>query len=409
MRAEDNKTIITPHAGMRLVVALVGKRNAGKSSLINALTGQEVAIVSDEKGTTTDAVVKAYELIPVGPISLYDTAGFDDDGKLGALRVKATLKVLMRSDLALLVIGKEGISSEDTKMIAELSDKHIPFIPVFNFGNERELTPADEAVKNKFGGVLVSAKSGYGIQELKEKMIEVLQPLAKEETMLGGLIKPRDVVLLVTPIDLAAPKGRLIMPQVQLLREVLDADAEAIVVKENDIEDMLSKLVVPPALVVTDSQVVHKVANVLPLSVPLTTFSTLLAHCKGDFKLLLDGVAHIDKLKDGDKVLIAEGCSHRTTCDDIGRIKLPAWLQKYTGKKLAFDFMAGGDFAEDLTEYALVIHCGGCVLNRMEIKRRLNECARRGVKVTNYGIAISKLQGVLDRVIAVWTTQVQSR
>lgn len=395
-----NKMMMTAHAGMRLVVALIGKRNAGKSSLINALTGQEVAIVSDEKGTTTDAVAKAYELIPVGPLSLYDTAGFDDDGKLGALRVKATHKVLMRSDLALLVIGKEGITPEDAQMITQLTEKRIPFIPVFNFGDERELTPADEAVKNEFGGVMVSAKSGYGIEALKEKMIEVLQPLAKEETMLGDLIKPRDVVMLVTPIDLAAPKGRLIMPQVQLLREVLDADAEAVVVKENDVEDMLRKLAVSPALVVTDSQVVQKVAAVVPASIPLTTFSTLLARCKGDFKLLLDGAAQIDKLKDGDKILMAEGCSHRTTCDDIGRVKLPAWLQKYTGKKLVFEFMSGGDFAEDLSEYALVVHCGGCVLNRMEIKRRLNECARRGVKVTNYGIAISKLQGVLDRVSA---------
>ena len=386
-------------AGMRLTVAIIGKANAGKSALLNQIVGQDTAIVSAVAGTTTDAVLKPYELIPVGPVCFYDTAGLDDTTELGAKRVGATEKVIRKADMALLVIGEDGVDDLTRKHMALLEEKKIPFILVFNFRDKRRLNDADRDFFDRFKGVFVSAKTGEGIEELKQRMIDVLTPFAQEPPLLHDLIKPKNTVLLVVPIDLAAPKGRLILPQVQALREILDADAMPVVAKVSEVADVLHNLLTPPDLVITDSQAVKEVAEIVPNSVPLTTFSTLFSRYKGDFNAQLEGAKVIDKLQNGDKVLMAEGCSHHITCDDIGRVKIPNWILKYTGKDIRFDYAQGTDFPDNLNDYALVIHCGGCMLNRAEMRRRINECARQNVPVTNYGILISKMMGVLERVI----------
>lgn len=391
-------TTNTP-AGMRLTVALIGNRNAGKSTLLNRIVGQDVSIVSDYPGTTTDAVIKAFELIPVGPVSFYDTAGLDDTGELGMQRVKASQKIINRADMVLLVIGRDGLSWENERQINNLIVGHVPFIPVFNFCDEHKVSEKDRSVLLQYSGVAVSARTGEGIERLKKRMVEILEPLTKEPPLIADIVRPKDRVMLVVPVDLAAPKGRLILPQVQVLREILDAGAMAMVVKESEVADMLKALAVKPELVITDSQVVKEVAATVPEDIKLTTFSTLFARYKGDFAAQLAGAAVIDKLQDGDKILIAEGCSHHITCDDIGRVKIPNWMRTYTGKKLEFVWTQGTDFPEDVSSFALVIHCGGCMLSRPEIRRRLNECKRQGVQITNYGIVISKMQGVLNRII----------
>ena len=386
-------------SGMRLTVAIIGNANAGKSALLNQIVGQDTAIVSAVAGTTTDAVLKPYELIPLGPVCFYDTAGLDDKTELGEKRICATQKVIRKADLALLVIGKDGVDDLARQHLALLNEKKIPFIPVFNFRDLRQLNDEDREIFERYKGAFVSAKTADGIEELKQRMIDVLTPLAQEPPLLADLIKPKDVVLLVVPIDLAAPKGRLILPQVQALREVLDAGAMPIVAKVSEVSDVLLKLSAAPDLVITDSQAVKEVAKIVPSSIPLTTFSTLFARYKGDFGAQLDGANTIDALHEGDKVLIAEGCSHHITCDDIGRVKIPNWILKYTGKNIQFDYAQGTDFPDNLNDYALVIHCGGCMLNRAEMRRRINECARQNIQVTNYGILISKMMGVLDRVV----------
>lgn len=386
-------------AGMRLTVAIIGNANAGKSALLNQIVGQDTAIVSAVAGTTTDAVLKPYELIPVGPVCFYDTAGLDDKTELGEKRICATQKVIRKADLALLVIGKDGVDDLARQHLALLNEKKIPFIPVFNFRDLRQLNDVDRKIFERYKGVFVSAKTAQGIEELKQRMIDVLTPLAQEPPLLADLIKPKDVVLLVVPIDLAAPKGRLILPQVQALREILDAGAMPVVAKVSEVGDVLRKLNSAPDLVITDSQAVKEVAQIVPDTIPLTTFSTLFARYKGDFSAQLNGANTIDALHEGDKVLIAEGCSHHITCDDIGRVKIPNWILNYTGKNIQFDYAQGTDFPDNLNDYALVIHCGGCMLNRAEMRRRINECARQNIQVTNYGILISKMMGVLDRVI----------
>lgn len=386
-------------SGMRLTVAIVGNANAGKSALLNQIVGQDTAIVSAVAGTTTDAVLKPYELIPVGPVCFYDTAGLDDKTELGEKRICATQKVIRKADLALLVIGKDGVDDLARQHLALLNEKKIPFIPVFNFRDLRQLNDEDREIFERYKGAFVSAKTAEGMEELKQRMIDVLTPLAQEPPLLADLIKPKDVVLLVVPIDLAAPKGRLILPQVQALREILDAGAMPVVAKVSEVGDVLRKLNSAPDLVITDSQAVKEVAQIVPDTIPLTTFSTLFARYKGDFSAQLNGANTIDALHEGDKVLIAEGCSHHITCDDIGRVKIPNWILKYTGKNIQFDYAQGTDFPDNLNDYALVIHCGGCMLNRAEMRRRINECARQNIQVTNYGILISKMMGVLDRVV----------
>ena len=386
-------------SGMRLTVAIIGNANAGKSALLNQIVGQDTAIVSAVAGTTTDAVLKPYELIPVGPVCFYDTAGLDDKTELGEKRICATHKVIRKADLALLVIGKDGVDDLARQHLALLNEKKIPFIPVFNFRDLRQLNDEDREIFERYKGAFVSAKTAEGMEELKQRMIDVLTPLAQEPPLLADLIKPKDMVLLVVPIDLAAPKGRLILPQVQALREILDAGAMPVVAKVSEVGDVLCKLNSAPDLVITDSQAVKEVAEIVPDTIPLTTFSTLFARYKGDFSAQLNGANTIDALHEGDKVLIAEGCSHHITCDDIGRVKIPKWILNYTGKNIQFDYAQGTDFPDNLNDYALVIHCGGCMLNRAEMRRRINECARQNIQVTNYGILISKMMGVLDRVI----------
>ncbi|MHC1791222.1 [FeFe] hydrogenase H-cluster maturation GTPase HydF [Solidesulfovibrio sp.] len=390
--------------GVRLVITFVGRRNAGKSSLINAVTGQDVAIVSDVAGTTTDPVAKPYELLPLGPVTLYDTAGLDDTGELGALRIAATKKVLWRTDIAVLVVdAATGLGDPERQMIADIRKLDIPFLVVFNKTDLAAPAAADLSWCRAQGirAVAACAAGGEGAVAVKEAVMG-LAPAEnlREPVLCGDLFAEGDTVVCVVPIDLAAPKGRLILPQVQVLREILDGDGIAVTVKDRELEAALSNLRRPPALVVTDSQVILKVAGDVPDDVPLTTFSTLFARYKGDLPTLAAGAAAIDRLRDGDTVLMAEACSHHAQADDIGRVKIPRWISQYTGRDVQFAMYTGHDFPDDLERFALVVHCGACMLGRMEMLRRIRECVRRGVPVTNYGVAISKVQGVLDRVLA---------
>jgi [FeFe] hydrogenase H-cluster maturation GTPase HydF len=389
--------------GERLIITLLGRRNAGKSSLINAITGQEVSIVSDFAGTTTDPVRKHYELLPLGPVTFYDTAGLDDTGDLGKLRIKATYKVLWRTDIAIVVLGEGKITPVDKKIMAYLQEKNIPFFVVFNKIDLEQPSPQTFAKleKNGIDYLQVSALKKINIDAVKEKLIQLSPTYLKEDTVLvGDLIRGGDTVILVVPIDLAAPKGRLILPQVQVLRDILDNDALGFVVKERELEEALSQLKKPPALVITDSQVVLKVDGDVPPSIKMTTFSIIFARYKmGNLDILIEGANVIDELNDGDKILIAEACSHHIQADDIGRVKIPRWITQYTGKDLQFEVMSGHDFPENLEEYKLIINCGSCMLNKMETRRRLKEAQRRGVPISNYGLVISKVQGVLERVI----------
>lgn len=394
-------TDATPR-GLRTIVSIVGRCNAGKSSLINALCGQEVAIVSPQSGTTTDAVAKPYELLPLGPVIFYDTAGLDDVGNLGEQRIRASQKILAKSDVAVLVIGEEGLQDSDCKIISEIQKMNIPLVVVFNKTDIYLPKEEDKNWLNERGYkyVRVSAQTGSNIDKLKEIIINIAPEVQKQEILLAGdLFESGDIVVLVTPIDYSAPKGRLILPQVQILREVLDKGAKGIVVQENELASLLDDLKSKPALVIADSKVILTVAQIVPDDIPLTTFSVLFARNKGDIEIMFGGALVIDKLQDGDKVLIAEACSHHVQDDDIGRVKIPNMLKKYTGKNLVFDFCQGSDFPENLEQYSLVVHCGACMINRAEMLHRIRECTRRGVKISNYGTVISKTQGLLDRVL----------
>lgn len=389
--------------GIRCVITLTGCRNAGKSSLINALTAQQTAIVSDIAGTTTDPVAKAYELLPLGPVTFYDTAGIDDEGELGEQRVQAAKKVLWRTDIAVLVIGTQGITAFERNAMQELADLRLPVVVAFTKADLRSPLPEELAECARFGfsHVVTSAVTGAGIDALKKAIIAAApEEMRADPILVRDLVIPGDVVVCVVPIDVAAPKGRLILPQVQVLRDILDGNALGLTVKETELHKAINCLNAPPALVITDSQAIKEVAAEVPLSVPLTTFSTLFARYKGDLTSLVQGANALDSLQDGDIVLIGEACSHHATSDDIGRVKLPRWVQEYTGKNIQFEVYSGHDYPEDLERFAMVIHCGACMLNRTEMLRRIKECNRRGIPVTNYGVAISKTQGVLDRVIA---------
>lgn len=388
--------------GERLILSLVGRRNSGKSSLINALVGQEIAIVSELEGTTTDAVAKSYELLPLGTVTLYDTAGIDDIGELGEKRVRATERILFRTDIAIVVLDDKGITDVDESIILRIKELKIPFIIVFNKSDIAQPRQDDIELctRNNWQWFAVSAIEGSGVKELKEILAGMAPPEFRQDKVLAGdLIKPGDVVLLIAPIDTAAPKGRLILPQVQILREILDNDAIGMIVKEREIEAAIEKLGKAPDLVITDSQVILKVDGDVPPEVRLTTFSILFARYKGDLDVLLNGVKKIDQLQDGDSVLIAENCSHNVQCDDIGRVKIPRWLLQYTGRKLEFEVATGHDYPEDLEKYDLILQCGGCMIGQTEMQRRIKEAERRGVPITNYGLAISKLQGVLSRTV----------
>lgn len=393
----------TTPRGERLIIALIGKRNAGKSSLINALVGQEIAIVSEIPGTTTDPVDKHYELLPLGPVTFYDTAGVDDVGELGAKRVIATRKVLYRADIVLFVNDGQAFSVPELEMLERIREMKIPLIMIFNKSDLTSAASENEALCKSYGipYTIVSSVTKAGVLETKQALIDLAPAHLKENRILvGDLIQPKDAVILVAPIDSAAPKGRLILPQVQVLRDLLDHDACPVVVKETELLDSLAMLKTPPKLVITDSQAIEQVNRETPQGVELTTFSILFARYKGDLDILRSGIEQIDKLKDGDKVLIAEACSHHVQKDDIGRVKLPKWLRDYTQKELIFETYAGHDFPDNLEEFAVCVHCGGCMINAAEMSRRIIECARRGVPITNYGLTITKLFGAFDRAIA---------
>lgn len=388
--------------GERLIITLLGRRNVGKSSLINGITGQDISIVSKTPGTTTDPVAKHYELIPVGPVTFYDTAGIDDIGELGEQRVKATRRVLWRSDVVMLVFDKPDLDDHDKNTVKELKDMEIPFLVVFNKSDL--FVPSVETLKyleaEELPYINVSSHNSDNMFELRKKLIELVpEYFKKDPVIIGDIINPGDFVVLIVPIDLSAPKGRIILPQVQVLREVLDHDGIAITVKENEIKEVFAKLTKKPTLAITDSQAVLKAAADVPEDVPFTTFSTAFARYKADLGVLLDGLKKLDELEDGAKVLVAEACSHHVECDDIGRYKIPKWVEEYTGKKLDFEIAAGHDYPDDLTPYDLIIHCGGCMNTGLEYKRRIRHAHAQGVAITNYGILISKTQGLLERVI----------
>jgi len=380
----------TPSAE-RIHIGIFGKRNAGKSSVINALTGQELAIVSDMKGTTTDPVVKAMELLPLGPVVLIDTPGLDDEGVLGEKRVKKAYQMLNKTDVALLIVdGSVGMTEEDSAILEKIRAKEIPHIIVFN---KEDLV--DE--KDQTSGVWVSASTGENIHELKEMIGKLAAKEESDKKLVGDLLKPLDFVVLVTPIDASAPKGRLILPQQLTIRDILDVGAVPIVVKDTELEDMLVKLGVKPNLVITDSQVFGKVAKIVPRDVPLTSFSILMARYKGDLKTVVSGACVLDELQDGDTVLISEGCTHHRQCEDIGTVKMPKWVLEHSGKNVRFEFTSGTEFPDELTKYRLIIHCGGCMLNEREMKYRLKCAEDAGVPITNYGTAIAHMKGILKR------------
>ena len=386
----------TAPRGERLNIGLFGRRNVGKSSLLNALCGQSVSIVSDTAGTTTDAVSKIYELIPVGPVTFFDTAGVDDTGDIGELRVQATRKVMNKADIALLV-DETGVGAYEKSLIDTMTALKIPFILVVNKSDKAR----PETVGLPCPVLSVCAKTGENIEELKQLIKDTVPDhLKNAPALVRDLIRAGQTVVCVAPIDTSAPKGRLILPQVQVIRDILDARAYAYVVQnDQDFLNVNAGLKTPPALVVTDSQLIKSVAAAVPDDIPLTTFSTLFARYKGDLKILLDGARKLRELQDGDTVLIAEACSHHVQDDDIARVKMPALIKKATGKDIRFEWSAGVDFPADLRRFKVVIHCGGCMLSRLETLRRLNECARCDVPVTNFGMALSAMQGVLDRVV----------
>ncbi len=385
----------TPSAN-RLHIGFFGGRNAGKSSLVNAVTGQDLAVVSDTKGTTTDPVYKSMELLPLGPVVIIDTPGFDDEGTLGELRVRKTRQVLAKTDIAVLVIDAEvGQTPADKDLYARILQKEIPYLLVYNKAD----SPTAHIPHNAFA---VSAKTGQGIEELKEKLGAFANQVGQPRFLVRDLLNPKDTVVLVTPIDESAPKGRIILPQQQTLRDVLDADAIAVVTKETELKMALEGLKTPPAMVITDSQAFAKVAADTPLSVPLTSFSILMARYKGFLETAVHGVSRIESLKDGDTVLIAEGCTHHRQCNDIGTVKIPRWLREYTGKEIRIETVSGTEFPEDLSRYALILHCGGCMLNEREVRSRMNLAIDSGVPFTNYGITIAYMQGILRRSLGVF-------
>ena len=388
-------------ASERVHIGFFGKRNAGKSSVMNAVTGQDIAVVSDVRGTTTDPVYKSMELLPLGPVVMMDTPGIDDEGELGALRVKKSYQVLNKTDVAVLVIdGSIGASPEDAALMERIKAKNIPYVVVIN--KKELISPgAAEKISDTLGVtgrlIQVSALAGDGINELKEEIAKAANTGEPERYLVRDLLKPSDIAVLVVPIDKAAPKGRLILPQQQTIRDILEADAVSVVVKENELKSLLPQLNKKPKLVITDSQVFDKVAADTPDDIMLTSFSILFARYKGDLESVVRGVTALDSLEDGDTVLISEGCTHHRQCGDIGTVKLPAWIQAHTGREVRIETTSGTEFPDDLSRYKLILHCGGCMLNEREMKYRLKCAEDQGVPMTNYGIAIAYMKGILRR------------
>lgn len=385
----------------RIQIGIFGKRNAGKSSLINAITGQDLAIVSPVEGTTTDPVSKSMELPPLGPVVLIDTPGLDDEGELGRMRVKKAKQVVNRADLALLAVDSTaGLTRADRELQKLLAEKKIPFITVMTKGDLTDKTGADQtaadAAPDAGETILVSAKTGWNIHQLKE-LIARLIPREETGRLVGDLVSPHDFVVLVVPIDKAAPKGRLILPQQQVIRDLLEAGAVSVVIREHELVRTLADLGKKPALVITDSQAFKQVAADTPADIPLTSFSILLARSKGNLAAAVSGAAVLDTICDGDNILIAEACTHHRQCDDIGTEKLPRWIREYTGKTPAFTFTCGTEFPDDLSPYRLIIHCGGCMINAREMKYRIAQAENQSVPITNYGILIAHINGILSR------------
>lgn len=388
-------------SGERVQIAFFGVRNAGKSSLVNAVTGQQLAVVSDVAGTTTDPVRKAMELLPLGPVVIVDTPGFDDEGALGELRVEATRKVLATCDVAVLVVdGARGLCDTDRQMLALFAEQGIPCVVAFAKSDLMSSDAVLPEVSGAAAAVRTSSQTGEGISELKEALARVGAEKGPDPQLIADLLAPGDTVVLVVPIDSAAPKGRLILPQQQTIRDVLEAGASALICRDAELAGTLAALPKPPRMVVTDSQAFGKVAKIVPADVPLTSFSILFSRYKGDLATQVAGARAIDSLTDGSRVLICEGCTHHRQCEDIGTVKMPNWVRAHTGANPTFEFTSGGDFPLDLTPYDLVIHCGGCTLGARAMRGRVARAAEQGVPITNYGVAIAHMHGILPRVIA---------
>ncbi|MDR0868300.1 MAG: [FeFe] hydrogenase H-cluster maturation GTPase HydF [Planctomycetota bacterium] len=405
-------------AGERLAIVFFGRRNAGKSSVVNAVTGQDLAVVSEVRGTTTDPVRKAMELLPLGPVLIIDTPGIDDDGALGELRVRKTRQVLRQTDVAVLVVDATlGLTAPDEELLAIFRDQNIPYLLAYNKADllgekpPRDVEPCNGKPRNgeprdneifpaaRSDALFISATTGENIDALKKRLATLVPAPEIKLRLIGDLLHGGDFVVLVTPIDASAPRGRLILPQQQTIRDILESDATAIVVKEFELRDTLAHLGKKPRFVITDSQVFAKVAADVPPDVPLTSFSILFARYKGDLRQAVAGAAATENLRDGDAVLIAEGCTHHRQCDDIGTVKLPRWLKNYTRQDLRFTFTAGGEFPDDLSPFKLVAHCGGCMLNAREMHYRRRRAAAQNVPLTNYGVLIAYLQGILPRCV----------
>lgn len=384
----------TPNAN-RVHIAFFGNTNAGKSSIINAVTGQELSIVSDVKGTTTDPVQKAMELLPIGPVLVIDTPGLDDLSELGVLRVEKSYQIMRKTDIAVVVIDAvEGKTKTDTELIKTLKEREIPYVIAWN---KSDVNMPHELLENE---IAVSAKNGTNINALKDMIASKLK--TEEKRIVSDLIEENDFIVLVVPIDESAPKGRLILPQQQTIRDILDSHANTVVCQTEQLGNVIDRLGDLVKLVITDSQAFKKVSAIVPEEIPLTSFSILFARMKGDLRQNVEGAEKLDTLTDGARVLISEGCTHHRQCGDIGTVKLPKWIENYTGKKINFEWTSGGEFRDDLLEYDLIIHCGGCMLNEREMKYRLKSAAISETPMTNYGIAIAKMNGILDRSIAVF-------
>lgn len=382
----------TPSAE-RVHIGFFGLRNAGKSSLVNAVTGQNLSLVSDVKGTTTDPVKKAMELLPLGPVVIVDTPGVDDEGELGEMRVKRAKQMLNIVDIAVLVVdASKGLQTADKELIDLFKAKKTAYVIAYN---KSDLL--DSIQKSNDNEIYVSAFDNTNINELKEMLAKSVKSFESEKRIVNDLINANDLVVLVVPIDESAPKGRLILPQQQVIRDVLDSGATAVVCRDTELKSTLASIGRKPKLVITDSQAFGRVSKDTPADIPLTSFSILFVRYKGDLTTAVHGAAQLDKLKDGDKVLISEGCTHHRQCNDIGTVKMPNWVRNYTNKSISFDFTSGRDFPEDLSEYSLVIHCGGCTLNAKEMQSRTGQAKDDGVPITNYGIAIAHMHGILRR------------
>ena len=394
----------------RVHIGFFGRRNAGKSSVMNAVTGQNLAVVSQVKGTTTDPVYKSMELLPLGPVTLMDTPGIDDTGELGALRVKKSYQALNKTDTAVVVLdGALGATPEDLALISNIREKKIPWLAVVN--KQDQLTPArQQEIETDLVGdgipkeqiLWVSATEKTGIFELKERLAHLAKPEENQQPLVSDLVSPEDFVVLVVPIDKAAPKGRLILPQQQVIRDLLDTGAIPVVCRDTELESTLTRLGQTPRLVITDSQAFEKVSRITPESIPLTSFSILFARYKGTLEPSVKGAAALDTLEDGDTVLICEGCTHHRQCDDIGSVKLPRWIGEYTKKQLNFAFTSGTEFPDELEQYKMIVHCGGCMLNAREMKYRMSCALDQEVPMTNYGILIAQLKGILKRSVALF-------